>query len=62
VLDILRTLLQTAVAAGAPPHQYLVDVLMARPEDIEAHPERSTPAAWLEQRRDQQDHDEAPAA
>jgi hypothetical protein len=62
VLDILRTLLQTAVAAGAPPHQYLVDVLMARPEDIEAHPERYTPAAWLEQRRDQDDHDEAPSA
>lgn len=62
VLDILRTLLQTAVAAGAPPHRYLVDVLMARPEDIEAHPERYTPAAWLEQRRDQEDLDEAPSA
>lgn len=51
VLDILRTLLQTAVAAGAPPHAYLVDVLKAAPADIEAHPERYTPAAW--QKRNQ---------
>jgi hypothetical protein len=46
VLDILRTILQTAVAAGVPPHAYLVDVLKASPADIEAHPERYTPAAW----------------
>ena len=46
VLDILRTILQTAVAAGVPPHAYLVDVLKASPADIEAHPEHYTPAAW----------------
>jgi hypothetical protein len=46
VLDILRTILQTAVAAGAPPHAYLIDVLKASPADIEAHPEHYTPAAW----------------
>ena len=59
VLDILRTLLQTAVAAGAPPHQYLVDVLKASPQDIEAHPENYTPAAWLKR---QLTEDQAPAA
>ena len=51
VLDILRTLLQTAVAAGAGPHEYLVDVLKTAPEEIEAHPERYTPAAWAQRRR-----------
>ena len=50
VLDILRTILQTAVAAGVPPHEYLVDVLKASPADIEAHPERYTPAAWAKRR------------
>ncbi|MDH5673946.1 MAG: transposase, partial [Myxococcales bacterium] len=59
VLDILRTLLQTAVAAGAPPHQYLVDVLKASPQDIEAHPENYTPAAWLKR---QLAEDQTPAA
>lgn len=51
VLDILRTILQTAVAAGASTHEYLVDVLKAAPEEIEAHPERYTPAAWANQQR-----------
>jgi len=46
VLDIIRTILQTAVAAGASPHEYLVDVLKSSPADIAAHPERYTPAAW----------------
>jgi hypothetical protein len=55
VLDILRTVLQTAVAAGAGPHEYLVDVLKAAPTDIEANPERYIPAAWVKQRRLQQD-------
>jgi len=51
VLDILRTLLQTAVAAGAGPHEYLVDVLKVDPVEIEAHPENYTPAAWAKRRR-----------
>jgi hypothetical protein len=51
VLDIVRTLLQTAVAAGAGPHEYLVEVLKTASADIEAHPERYTPAAWAKQRR-----------
>lgn len=46
VLDILRTVLQTAVAAGTPVHKYLVDILKADPEDITEHPERYTPHAW----------------
>jgi hypothetical protein len=37
VLDTLRTILQTAVAAGAPPHAYLIDVFRASPADNEAH-------------------------
>jgi hypothetical protein len=50
VLDVLRTILQTAVAAGVGPHEYLVNILKADPEDIEARPERYTPAAWAKQR------------
>ena len=46
VLDILRTILQTAVAAGVPAHEYLVDVMRARPDDVAEHPERYTPLAW----------------
>jgi len=46
VLDIIRTVLQTAVAAGVPVHQYLVSVLKANPEEVADHPERFTPRAW----------------
>jgi hypothetical protein len=46
VLDILRTILQTAVAAGVPAHEYLVDVMKADPDEVAAHPERYTPLAW----------------
>jgi hypothetical protein len=46
VLDVVRTVLQTAVAAGAPVHDYLVSVLRASADDINAHPDRSTPHAW----------------
>lgn len=46
VLDIIRTILQTAVAAGVPAHDYLVDVLRADADEIEQHPERFTPHAW----------------
>lgn len=46
VLDVIRTVLQTAVAAGVPVHQYLVSVLKADPEEIADHPERFTPRAW----------------
>ena len=46
VLDVVRTILQTAVAAGAPAHQYLVSVLRTSEDDIAKHPERFTPRAW----------------
>ena len=46
VLDIIRTILQTAVAARVPAHDYLVDVLRADADEIEQHPERFTPYAW----------------
>ena len=46
VLDVIRTILQTAVAARVPAHDYLVDVLRADADEIEQHPERFTPYAW----------------
>ena len=45
-LDIVRTVLQTAVAAGVPMHAYLVSVLRSNEDDVAAHPERFTPHAW----------------
>ena len=45
-LDVVRTVMQTAVAAGVPVHEYLTSVLRADAEDIAAHPERFTPRAW----------------
>ena len=46
VLDVVRTVLQTAVGAGVPVHEYLVSVLRADEDEIEKHPERFTPRAW----------------
>lgn len=46
VLDIVRTVLQTAVAAGIPVHEYLVSVLRANPDDVAKTPGRFTPRAW----------------
>jgi hypothetical protein len=45
-LDIMRTVLQTAVAARAPLQQYLLAVLRAPPEEVTANPERFTPRSW----------------
>jgi hypothetical protein len=47
VLDVVRTILQTAVAAGAPVHHYLESVLRTDSEEISDHPERFTPRAWI---------------
>jgi hypothetical protein len=47
VLDVVRTLLQTAVAARAPAHEYLVAVMRASEDEIAKHPERFTPQAWV---------------
>ena len=46
-LDVVRTVLQTAVAAGVPVHEYLVAVLRAS-DDVAKDPARFTPRAWAE--------------
>ncbi len=46
VLDVVRTILQTAVAAGVPVHEYLVSVLRANKDDVAANPHLFTPLAW----------------
>jgi len=50
VLDVVRTILQTAVAAGVPAHEYLVSVLRANDDEISTHPSRFTPRAWATER------------
>jgi hypothetical protein len=45
-LDIMRSVLQTAVAARAPLQEYLLAVLRADPEDVAAEPARFTPREW----------------
>jgi hypothetical protein len=41
-LDVVRTVMQTAVAAGVPVHEYLESILRMDPEELAAHPERYT--------------------
>lgn len=55
VLDIVRTILQTAVAAGVPVHKYLVSVLRASEEEVKLHPERFTPCAWMAEHHNAED-------
>jgi hypothetical protein len=45
-LDVMRTVLQTAVAARAPLQEYILGVLRASPDDVAAEPARFTPRAW----------------
>lgn len=45
-LDIVRTILQTAVAADVPVHEYLVSVLRVSDDEIQMQPGRYTPRAW----------------
>ena len=45
-LDIMRSVLQTAVAARAPLQDYLLDVLHASPSDVATEPTRFTPRQW----------------
>jgi hypothetical protein len=42
----VSTILQTAVAAGVPVHEYLVSVLRADPEAIETNPGDFVLSAW----------------
>jgi hypothetical protein len=46
VLDVVRSVLQTAVAAGVPVHEYLVSVLRTSNDELAKHPDRFTPRAW----------------
>lgn len=46
-LDVMRSVLQTAVAARAPLQDYLLDVLRASPKDVAAEPTRFTPREWV---------------
>lgn len=46
VLDVVRSILQTAVAADVPVREYLVSVLRASEAGISAQPARFTPRAW----------------
>ena len=46
VLDIIRTVLQTAVASRVPMHKYLMSVLRSNPDEVASHPERFTPLAY----------------
>jgi hypothetical protein len=52
VLDVVRTVTQTAVAADVPVHEYVVWVLRASEEEVAAHPDRFTPHAWAKAKRD----------
>lgn len=47
VLDVLRTILQTAVAAGAPVHEYLVSILRQDPDKVAENPSLFTPRSWV---------------
>ena len=46
VLDVVRSILQTAVAAKVPVHEYLVSVLRTSEAEVKRYPERFTPRAW----------------
>jgi hypothetical protein len=45
-LDIMRTILQTAVAARAPLQEYVLSVLRASPAAVAASPGLFTPREW----------------
>ncbi|MBI4771228.1 MAG: transposase [Chloroflexi bacterium] len=49
-LDVVRTLVQTVVAAGVPVHEYLVWALSAERADVAASPKDFTPHAWAKNR------------
>lgn len=55
-LDILRTILQTAVAAGVPLQEYLLYVLRSDPEAVAANPELFTPLAYANTKARQQEN------
>lgn len=50
VLDVLRTVLPTAIAANAPLQAYLLAVLSAPPDEVANDPGNFTPYAWMSAR------------
>jgi hypothetical protein len=46
-LDIMRSVLQTAVAAHAPLQEYILSVLRASPAEVAAAPTQFTPREWV---------------
>jgi hypothetical protein len=46
-LDIMRSILQTAVAAHAPLQEYILSVLRASPAEVAATPTQFTPREWV---------------
>jgi phytoene dehydrogenase-like protein len=46
-LDIMRSVLQTAVAARAPLQEYILSVLRASPAEVAAAPGLFTPREWM---------------
>ena len=48
-LDIMRSVLQTAVAAHAPLQEYILSVLRASPAEVAAAPTQFTPREWVAQ-------------
>jgi hypothetical protein len=46
-LDIMRSVLQTAVAAHAPLQEYILSVLRASPDDVAAAPATYSPREWV---------------
>ena len=62
-LDVMRSVLQTAVAARAPLQDYILSVLKTSPDEVAAEPERFTPRAWVEatKRASSAEHDQQAA-
>ncbi len=45
-LDIIRTIIQTCIAAGVSPYNYLIAIMKTDSNEIAASPEKYTPYAW----------------
>ena len=60
-LDIVRSILQTAIAAQVPLQDYVTYVMRAKPEDVEARPADFTPLAYAKKLREQAESDNSAA-
>ncbi|MBI5549360.1 MAG: hypothetical protein HY901_36200 [Deltaproteobacteria bacterium] len=54
VLEVVRTILQTAVAARVPVHEYLVTGLRTSEAVVKLHSERFSPRPWATANLDSQ--------